>query len=87
VWQGTHFQVALGEEPLESGVLPLEVSLSPQFGDTHAALAASPAVGGVHGDAMVAAELADSVLADVGLPEDVDDLRLAEADSGKKIVR
>jgi hypothetical protein len=54
------------------------VSLPSQFGDSHAAGAASPAVEGVHGDAVVMAELADGLLAELGLPEDVDDLRLAE---------
>src|SRR5262249_31591344 len=76
--EGFNLQVALGQEPLESGVLLLEVSLPPQFGDYHAAGAASPAVEGIHGDAVVAAELADGRLAELGLPEDVDDLRLAE---------
>jgi hypothetical protein len=76
--EGVNLQVALGEEPLESGVLLLEASLPSQFGDSHAAVAASPAVEGVHGDAVVTAELADGLLADLGLPEDVDDLRLAE---------
>jgi hypothetical protein len=73
-----NLQVALGHEPLESGVLLLDVTLPPQFGDSHAAVAASPAVQGVHGDAVVTAELADVRFAAVSLPEDVDDLRLAE---------
>ena len=76
--EGVNLQVALGQEPLESGVLLLEASLSPQFGDSHAPVAASPAVEGVHGDAVVTAELADGLFTDLGLPEDVDDLRLAE---------
>jgi hypothetical protein len=76
--EGVNLQVALGEEPLRSGVLLLEASLPSQFGDSHAAVAAPPAVEGVYGDAVVAAELADGLLADFGLPEDVDDLRLAE---------
>jgi hypothetical protein len=54
------------------------VSLPPQFGETHAAVAASPAVEGVHGGAVVTAELVDGLLADLSLPEEVDDLRLAE---------
>src|SRR5262245_35377641 len=65
--EGINLQVALGQEPLDSSVLRLEVSQSPQFGDSQAAVAASPAVERVLGDAMVAAELADGRLADLGL--------------------
>src|SRR5262249_18170366 len=64
--EGVNLQIPLGQEPLESGVLLLKVSLPPQFWDPHAAVAASPAGEGVHGDAVVAAELPDGLLADVG---------------------
>jgi hypothetical protein len=69
--------VALGQEPLESGALLTEVSLSPQFEDSPAAVPASPAVGGAHGNAVVVTELADGLFADLGLPEDTDVLWLA----------
>jgi hypothetical protein len=83
--EGVDLQVPFGQEALQPGVLLLELPLPPHLWEAHVAVAAPPAIGGVLGDAVLAAEWADGLLTGIGLLEEVDDLWLAESTRAHRI--
>ena len=69
-----YLQVALGQEPLQSGVLLFEFAQADGFVCGGVAEAGAPAVEAVFGDVVLAADFGDSLFAFLGLLQDGDDL-------------
>lgn len=72
------FQVALGQETLQSGIFFLKFTHTGGFVNAQAAEAVAPAVEGVFRDIMLTTDFSDGLFALFGLLQDGDDLRVGE---------
>ena len=74
LFERVDFQIAFSEQPLEPGILFLELLETLNLVNRHPAIGLAPAVERVLGDAMCATDGSDSLLAFLRLFQDFDDL-------------